>query len=428
MRIVIAPDKFKGCLSSAEVCAAMAQGTRRAAPGAVVESVPLADGGEGMVEAMVTATGGKFVTRLVTGPLVSMKVEARFGFLGDGRTAVIEMASASGLALLNDKQRNPMRTTTYGTGELLCHAAALGARRIILGIGGSATVDGGLGAAQACGATITFANGAVYSAGDRRLTGEDVANVLRIAPMRVSTGPGDLSRDDPPAAGPLHLSRVDAPAAPAPRRRSLAADVPDFSGIELIVACDVGNPLFGDHGAARIFGPQKGATDEQVQRLDAALRQFANRCGRLDLADRPGAGAAGGLGFGMMALFGATIRDGIDLVLDTVDLRGKLIGADLCLTGEGRLDGQSAAGKTPVGVGRLCRSMNVPCIALAGSIGPGAEAVLDEGIDAYFPILDRPMTLAEAMADAPRLLAMAAEMVVRQWSVASGRLSKMTGK
>lgn len=396
MRIVIAPDKFKGCLDADAVAEAMAQGVHQACPQAQVELCPMADGGEGMVSAMVRATGGRIIRRIVTGPLVGMKVEAQIGFLDAGTTAVIEMASASGLALLTPEQRNPLRTTTFGTGELIRHAAQLGARRIILGIGGSATVDGGIGCAQACGATVVFENGTPYSSGGRRLTGADVANVLKVLPVKA---PPPLPSADRQM---VQRRQAKAPATPA-----------EFAHVEFVVACDVGNPLSGPNGAAQIFGPQKGATPEQVEYLDAALHKLAGRSGRPDLADAPGAGAAGGLGFGMMAFFGAKMRSGVELVMETMQLRRKLEGADLCLTGEGRLDGQSVAGKTAVGVARLCREMNIPCIAVAGSIGTGAELVYDEGIDAFFSICDGPMPLEQAMENAAPLLMRTTANIIR---------------
>jgi len=388
MRIIIAPDKFKGCMSAQAVAQAIADGLRQVDSGAELDLCPMADGGEGTVAALVAATGGRMMRRVVSGPLVGMKVEADFGLLGDGQTAVIEMAAASGLALLRPEQRNPLRTTTYGTGELIDHAVNAGARHIILGIGGSATVDGGLGCAQACGARITLTNGTEYGPGDRRLTGADVANVLRVARVGFDTG----------------------------RREHATAqrgELPDMSLVRFTVACDVSNVLFGPNGAAPIFGPQKGATPQQVALLDGALEQLAVRTDRLDVAQTPGAGAAGGLGFGMMAFFDATLRSGIEIVAEAAHLRQRLAGADVCFTGEGCLDGQSAAGKTAVGVARICQSLNIPCIALAGAIGPGAEQALSQGLDAYFAVGDRPMSLDEAMAEAPRLLASTAANLMR---------------
>jgi glycerate kinase len=380
MRIVIAPDKFKDSLSAAKVAAAIAEGVQRADPNIEIDLCPVADGGEGTVEALVAATGGKTFSHTVTGPLSRMKVTAPIGLLGDGSTAVVEMASASGLYLLKPEQRNPTRTTTYGTGELLREAARLGAKRIILGIGGSATVDGGIGCAQAWGATFTLNTGSAYREGARRLTGGDLVNL-----------------------------------------RTIASELPlETQGIEFVVACDVGNPLLGPDGAAPIFGPQKGATTEQIDLLEAGLTKLVERTGRRDLADHPGAGAAGGLGFGMMAFFGATLRPGIQIVLDAVKLQKRLIGADLCITGEGRLDSQSLAGKTAIGVARLCKEMYVPCVALAGSIGESIDAVVEEGITAHFAITRGPETLESSMSRASELLAQIAENVARLFLVRPG--------
>src|SRR5688572_14616744 len=317
MKVVVAPDKFKGCLSAGAVARAMSTGLQRAVPDVQIDECPVADGGEGTVEALITATGGRFETRRVVGPLSDMKVDATFGVLGDGTTAVIEMAAASGLALIDARDRDPFRTTTFGTGELLLEAAKLGVKEIILGIGGSATVDGGIGAAQACGQPVIL-DGIGPADMHEPLVGEDLRRVVLVKHAR-----GSL------------LDRV-----------------------KITVACDVRNPLFGPNGAAAIFGPQKGATAQQVQELDALLQQLAERCGKTNEANTPGAGAAGGLGFAMLAFFDATLRGGFAIVAHAVKLQDRLRGADLCLTGEGRLDRQSLAGKTPVGVARLCKQMN----------------------------------------------------------------------
>lgn len=370
MRVLIAPDKFKGCLSAAEAAGAIAEGLE----GVEVDCCPVADGGEGTVEAMVAATGGRWVEREVMGPLPEMRVRARFGVLGDGETAVIEMAAASGLHLLKAEQRNPMRTTTYGTGELIVAAREMGVRRIVLGIGGSATTDGGLGCAQAWGAVVEMEDGGRRSVGDRAIVGSDVARVKGV--------------------------EVHGRAAHA---------------TEMVVACDVSNPLYGAEGAAVVYGPQKGATGEQVRELDGALEKLARRVNRVDLAERAGAGAAGGLGFGMMAFFGATIRPGVEMVLEAVRFEQRLRGVDLCLTGEGRFDGQSLAGKAPMGVARACKARGVPCVVLAGGVEAGAERALGEGVTAYFSICERPMTVEEAMGDARGLLRRLAGNVMRVW-------------
>jgi len=374
MKVVIAPDKFKDCLSAAAVAAAIAEGVRRAEPSVTIDEIPMADGGEGTVEALVAATGGKIITRNVTGPLPRMKVDAPIGILGDGFTAVLEMASASGLWLLEPAQRDPTRTTTYGTGELLREAAALGAKKIILGIGGSATVDGGIGCAQAWGASFSLNSGTTnYTQGARRLTG------------------GDL----------IHLRGID-------------AKLPlDTRGIEFTVACDVGNPLLGPNGAAAIFGPQKGATPEQIEQLEAGLSKLVDRTGRSDLAERPGAGAAGGLGFGMMAFFAARMQPGIHIVIDAVKLRDRLRGADLCISGEGRFDRQSLSGKTAIGVAGVCKEMGIPCIVLAGAVDPTIDTAQEAGVTAFLSTTPAPMPLAHAIAQAPALLTSTAENAVR---------------
>jgi len=376
MRIVIATDKFKGCLSAAEVASAMATGLRRGGRLVEVDLCPMADGGEGTVAALVAATNGKLLSHRVTGPLPDTLVDAAFGLLGSSAngppTAVVEMAAASGLHLLRPEQRNPMLTTTYGTGQLLVAARDAGARRIILGIGGSATVDAGLGCAQACGVEITLKDGTARTAGDRPLCGEDVGRVGRVV-----------------------------------RERSLLGD------ISITVACDVANGLFGVDGAAAVFGPQKGATPGQVQQLDEALEALAERLDMRQLAESPGAGAAGGLGFAMLAFFGAALRPGIGMVMEAANLRERLRKADLCITGEGRLDGQTLCGKAPLGVARLCREVKVPCIAIAGTIDETARPALAEHF-AEMRSLQRPgLLVEECIGDAARLLAAAGEAALR---------------
>jgi glycerate kinase len=327
MKIVLAPDKFKGCLSAAEVAAAMAEGVRRVDPAAEIDLCPVADGGEGTVAAVVAATGGRMETRRVVGPRPDMQVDAQFGVLSDQKTAVVEMSAASGLALLPPPDRDPLRTTTFGTGELLLESAKLpGIERILLGIGGSATVDGGIGAAQACGLPVIL-DGIGPADLHEPLVGEDLERVVLVKHARGSP-----------------IDRV-----------------------KITVACDVTNPLFGPNGAARIFGPQKGATPEQIERLDELLKRLADRCGKLAEANTPGAGAAGGMGFAMLAFFHADLKPGFDIVAEAVRLRDRLRGADLCLTGEGRLDRSSLAGKAAVGVARLCGEMKIPCAAIVGS-------------------------------------------------------------
>lgn len=427
MRIVIAPDKLKDCLSAIAAAEAIAQGVRDAAPAARVDLCPMADGGEGTVDALVRATSGRTLTKPVTGPLPGMRVEAAIGLIDDGRTAVLEMASASGLALLTPAQRNPMRTTSYGTGELLRHAALLGVQKIIMGIGGSATVDGGLGLLQAWGFPIVLQTGTRYGRGDRKMVGGDLPSVLRVETPHAPGGNGDRgivptrkgrSARRPPRTGQPHSEfegdgEGDAeiiPGHPTPPDK-----LPPPVKPQIVVACDVGNPLYGDNGAAAIFGPQKGATPEHVRVLDAGLRLLADRVGKRSEATRPGAGAAGGMGFALSAILGAELRSGIEIVIDAVGLERRLKGADLCITAEGRLDGQTAAGKTIAGVADLCRRLGVPCIALAGSVEDGADALIDSGVTAFFSICNRPMPLDDALRDGGPLLRRSAANILRLW-------------
>jgi len=330
MKIVIAPDKFKGCLTAERVADAMAVGVRRARPDAVIDLCPMSDGGEGFVPTMIRACGGRLVTRRVTGPLPEMKVNAIFGILPD-RTAIVEMSSASGIELLKPDELNPEATTTFGTGELLLAAVEEGCTKIILGIGGSATIDGGIGCCHAAGLPVLLDGGEPTSLTEP-LCGRDLPRVVRVKSHR-----GDK-----------------------------------LAGVDITVACDVTNPLYGPRGAARVFGKQKGATDEQIEQFDLWLAQLARRCGMDEIAERPGAGAAGGLGFGMMAFFGATMRPGSELVITATNLRNRLRGADLCITGEGRFDTTSGGGKVPGGVADICREVSVPCSAICGSIAADA--------------------------------------------------------
>ncbi|HWE36381.1 MAG TPA: glycerate kinase [Isosphaeraceae bacterium] len=378
LRVLVAPDKFKGSLSAPEAAGAIARGVEKAAPGATIVPLPMADGGEGTVEALVAATGGSFRTAVVNGPL-GEPVRARFGVLGDGKTAVVEMAEASGLVLVPHDRRDPSRTTTRGTGELLLAAIEAGARSVVLGIGGSATNDGGAGLAQALGYRLLDASG----------------------------------RELPPGGGALdRLDRIDA----SGRDRRL-------DGVAVAVACDVENPLCGPSGASAVFGPQKGASPSLVATLDRNLAHFARLVARdlgRDVAEIPGAGAAGGLGAGLVAFVDGRLERGIDLVIRAVGLEAHLRIADLCLTGEGMLDASSAFGKTAVGVARLARRLGRPTLALAGSLGPGAEAVLAEGITAYFSICPRPLPLDDALNHASTYLEQAAEQALRAFL--AGRL------
>lgn len=373
MRIVIAPDKFKEALPAGDVAAAIASGVRRVLPDAQIDLVPMADGGEGTVEALLAATGGSRRRSVVTGPL-GEPVKATWGILGDGRTAVIEMAAASGLALVPLNRRDPTRTTTFGTGELVRAALDAGAAHVLIGIGGSATTDGGTGAAQAVGVAFRDAR-------DN-------------PPTRPMTG-GDL-------AG---LSRID-----------LGARDGRIAGVSIEAACDVDNPLLGPRGAAAVYGPQKGATPEQVAELDRGLSHLADLIERdigKDVRRFAGAGAAGGLGAGLVAFLGARLRAGIDIVMDATRLRERIRGADLVITGEGRLDAQSMMGKVIAGVGRAANDAGVPVVALVGTVGDGAETALAV-LRSYHPITPEDTPLPEALArTAKNLERSAAELIER---------------
>ncbi len=378
MKIVVAPDSFKGSVTALEAANAMEQGLCRVFPDAIIEKIPMADGGEGTVQSLVDATGGHIQTQCVLDPLGN-EVDAQFGILADGETAVIEMASASGLTLVPPDRQNPLRTTTYGTGQLIRAALETGCRRLIIGIGGSATNDGGAGMAEALG--VKFLN----------TDGEPVPR-----------GGGGLSK----------LASID------------ITDLrPAIAETETVVACDVNNPLTGLEGASHVYGPQKGATPEMIKTLDTNLVHFNKVLARTlgqSFNDIPGAGAAGGLGAGLMAFLNAELKLGVDIMIDTVKLKERMKGASLVFTGEGQLDFQTAFGKTPVGVAKVAKSDNIPVIAIAGGIGEGAGAVYDAGIDAMLGIVQAPMSLEDAVADALQLIADTAEQAARL--VAIGRV------
>ena len=375
MRIVIAPDSFKECASALDVAQAIARGWRRVFPDADVALAPMADGGEGTVEALVAATGGSKIEVTATGPMGDA-VTAAYGILGDGRTAVIEMAAASGLPLAPVRARDPRVATTRGTGDLMRDALDRGMRRIILGIGGSATNDGGAGMAQALGFSLLDAAGAELPPGGAALA---------------------------------RLRRIDA-----------ANKHPGLEGTEILVACDVDNPLCGPRGASRVYGPQKGASKTAVMELDEALRHFAavvKQSLGADLLDLPGAGAAGGLGAGLVAFAGARLCRGVDLVAEACGLRERVAGADLVITGEGRLDAQTAHGKTPAGVARIAKEAGVPVVAVAGTLGEGYAALYEIGIDAMFSICPGPIEVAEAMGRAEEFIENTAEALARLWKL-----------
>jgi glycerate kinase len=373
MKIVIAPDSFKENLTSLQVAAAIEQGIRRVIPKARCIKVPMADGGEGTVQSLVDATGGRIRKCKVRGPMGG-DVTARYGLLGDGKTAVIEMAEASGLPLVPRAERNPLLASTYGTGQLLLDAIRRGAKHIIIGIGGSSTNDGGAGMAQALGVRFLDASGRVL--------------------------------DGPAAGGMLDsIARIDTAA--------MSADLRD---ITISVACDVDNPLCGRRGASAVFGPQKGATPDMVEKLDGNLKHFAaliKRDLRVDVARRPGAGAAGGLGAGLMAFTGATLKRGVDLVIDATRLDKYMKGADLAITGEGRVDFQTAFGKTPAGVAAAAGRHGVPVVAIGGGLADDANGVYEHGIDGLESATPRDMDLDTAIRNSRRYLQDAGERVAR---------------
>ncbi len=358
MKIVIAPDSFKESLSALDAALQIREGFRAVYPEADYVVLPVADGGEGTVDALVAATGGRRLACRVAGPLGD-EVEAFYGVTGDGAGAVIEMAAAAGLALAPPKARNPLVTTTYGVGQLIRAALDHGARRFVIGVGGSATNDGGAGMLQALGVRLLDARG------------EDLA-----------PGGGALS----------DLDRID-----------VSGLDPRLAECAIEVACDVDNPLVGPRGASAVFGPQKGATPEMARILDANLAHYARLIERTfgkSIANMPGAGAAGGLGGGLHVFLGARLRPGVDIVMNAVELDRVVRDADLVITGEGRLDSQTVHGKTPIGVASVARRHGKPVIAIAGSLGQGFEAVYDHGIAAVFSVVPRPCSVAEALADA----------------------------
>jgi glycerate kinase len=373
MKIVIAPDSFKENLTSLEVASEIETGLKRVWPDAVCVKVPMADGGEGTVQSLVDATGGQIVKCEVSGPMGD-KVMASYGLLGDKRTAVIEMAEASGLPLVPKEKRDPLRATTYGTGQLIADAINRGVEEIILGIGGSATNDAGAGLAQALGVRFLNFGG---------------------APIRDLIAGGDL--DDVQA---VDMSSVH----------------PGLLRVRISVACDVTNPLYGEKGASRVYGPQKGATPEMVELLDKNLAHFATVIKRsigVDVADRPGAGAGGGIGAGLMAFTNATLKRGIELVVAITRLEDHMKGAHLAITGEGRVDSQTAFGKTPSGVAAAARRHGVPVVAIGGGLSDDAGAVFAHGIDGLESATPNAMALDVAIKKSRQYLQDAAERVAR---------------
>ncbi len=353
-KIVVAPDSFKGSLTANEVAISIEEGIKSVFPQCEVLKVPIADGGEGTVDALVAGTGGKIVTATVAGPLMR-PVEARYGIIDEGSTAIIEMAEASGLTLISSEERNPMETTTYGTGELIRDAILRGCRRFLVGIGGSATNDAGTGMLQALGFRF-------FDEKNREL------------------GKGGKILDQ--------IARID------------SSDViPELKGCDFIVACDVSNPFYGPQGAAYVYAPQKGADEAMVRDLDAGLKHFAQIIRKFtgkEVCDIPGAGAAGGLGGALLAFVGAELTPGIRMVLKAVSFEDKLNGAELVITGEGRLDSQTTMGKAPQGVLDIALSKGIPVIAIGGAV-EDAAALNAAGFSAVFPIIQGVVDLKTAM-------------------------------
>ena len=353
MKIVVAPDSFKGSLTAIEVSDAIEQGIREIFPEAEIKKIPMADGGDGTVQCLVNATGGKILREKVTGPLGD-EVLASYGILGDKRTAVIEMAEASGLTLVPENKRNPLITTTYGTGQLIKATLDQGCRKMIIGIGGSATNDGGAGMVQALGVKLLDREGREIGFG-----GGELKKIIRI----------DISYMD---------------------KR--------LSNTKVVVASDVTNPLCGPKGASRIYGPQKGATPEVIEELDESLAYFADVIKRdlnKDVKDIPGAGAAGGLGASLMAFLDAELRPGIEIMVEIAKLEQAIKDADLVITGEGKIDSQTIYGKAPIGVAKIAKKYNIPVIAIAAIIGDDADIVHQYGIDNLIKVSEPPMSLTE---------------------------------
>ena len=382
MKIVLAPNAFKGSLTATEAAIAMEAGVRKILPDAEVVQVPVADGGDGLIDVAVEALNGEIRTLMVKGPRESI-LEANYGYVKSMDMVVVEMALASGLALLPKELQDPTLTTTYGTGELIKAGLDLGVNQINVGIGGSATTDGGIGMAQALGVRFLDKNG-------RQLPGigQSLALIAKI----------DISGLDPR----IKETTVNA-------------------------VCDVENPLYGSQGAAFVYGPQKGASPEQVRALDNGLKNFAQRIKEdlgIDVGDMPGAGAAGGLGAGLHAFLGAQLYKGIDLILDLVGLHEKLSGADLVITGEGQIDFQTIFGKAPGGVGAAAKAQGIPCFAIAGSIGKDLGGLHEAGINAVFGLCPGPMSLEESMKLSKENVIRVTEQAIRAFITSPQSLSE----
>lgn len=411
MKIVIAPDSFKGTLSAAQVCDIVAEAALSADPSTEVVRLPMADGGEGTVDCLLSVLRGKRQSVHVQGPLVLpgpvSTVDASYGIF-DGNKAVMEMASASGFHLVNKNMRDIMHSNTYGTGQMFMDAVSRGCRTVYMGIGGSATNDGGLGFAAALGARFL----------DR--TGRELApvpsNLMRIEGVDLSDLDGRIAglADNPGvrAAGSGAGPDADTARLDADPNSEGSAGASGAGPVRLIVMSDVTNPLLGSNGCAHVFAMQKGATSPEIEELERGMYHFSKvikrETGR-DMSATPGAGAAGGLGYGLLTFAGAEIRSGVDAVMDMVGFKEKAAGADLVVTGEGRMDAQSAQGKVASGVSRACRLAGVPCIAIVGDLGEGYESMYDLGLNRIIKTRKNSMTVEYAMEHAAELLRETAE-------------------
>ena len=371
MKIVIAPDSFKGSLTATEAADAIEIGFRAVYPDAEYVKVPIADGGEGTVQSLVDATSGTIINQSVIGPMGDM-VPGFFGILGSSRTAVIEMAAATGIHLVKPEERNIYLASSFGTGQLINAALDHGCDKLIIGLGGSATNDGGMGMMKALGGQFLDQSSAPLAPDVRALS---------------------------------QLARID-----------LQHLNPRLGKTEIVVACDVDNPLCGENGAARVFGPQKGATEEDIAVLDQALARYgdvlSNNTGR-NIAVEPGAGAAGGMGAALIGLMDAVVKPGVDLVIGIVELAKSIVDADLVITGEGRVDSQTIHGKTPVGVAKIAKSHNLPVICIAGSVEDDADIIHQLGIDEIYSVIEGDYDLTEVLIEAGHKLTQAAQKVAK---------------
>lgn len=384
MKVVIAIDSFKGSLSSNELGDALSLGIKKVYKDAEIIKIPIADGGEGTVEAMVEGTEGKFIEVEVHDPLMK-RIKAIYGILGDGKTAIIEMATASGLPLVPVEKRNPNKTTTFGTGELIKDAIKKGCREFIIGIGGSATNDGGLGMMQALGYKFYDKEGKELGQG------------------------GEIMNQ---------IEKIDSTQA-----------LKELSQCKFLVACDVDNPFYGPRGAAHVYGKQKGANEQMILELDNGLKHLSeilNKTYNIDISNLPGAGAAGGLGGGLVAFLNGILKPGIEIILEKVEFEKKVINSDFVITGEGRIDFQTVMGKAPVGVSKLAKKYNIPVIALAGSVADDADKTHEAGIDSIFSIINYPISLEDAMKkeNSKKFVEKNAEEIFRLIKICENKFSK----